>query len=634
MAYALKYYGELGDYYDRIIRVEIYENNYLGSDSEMQLAGAQLTMTGDDENLFLDIVSTSVSVQVTSLTNFQYIDLYTGNKRKFQMIVKRDGVVIFKGWIVPDLYTEPYDTPPYPVTITARDGLVELETIDFDLVGIKTQSEILQTVLSQIVSDSNAIVYVGVNSFEENHITTESPLSQTWVNCERYSENTYSEVLSDLCYLYGARIYQREGEFWFVSNFEMKDSFFYTKYDNSGILGTGNYNNEILLGYDEEDKWVNVDQQLNILPAWKDIIVIKELGLRDSVLNNWDFSEWNGTINDWVESSAGLVEQYEIGDDLAAEFKANNNSPSDGNFITQTISNVTGSKHRVTFNIDFKIFDNIDTQGQFWVKIENWDGGSNYQYLTSNGTWSTTESFINFQNVEIKQELQAQTQNFDFGSGFTFPLSGSMFVSIYASDKGTLVVNEFKMEFRPFFTADYKQDLEVITPVGDNTFNPDETTILTGDLPDLQSIPNNPVLYGGALNEQHIYNGGMYLNSSRSAVTQKWSYLAIDYTFPLNLDKVIASQNAKLTVAPYWAITGTILEQNLWIDSTIVDKAITARKYLVCNGDLNLQDCQFNGTYIEIGASQVEADELNIVVNSSGLVQDDGIHDDTALWVD
>jgi hypothetical protein len=59
MAYGLKYFGEVGDYYDDVYRVEIEEDGYTGEAAEMVMAGdgpLMLSYPGDEFDVFRPIL--------------------------------------------------------------------------------------------------------------------------------------------------------------------------------------------------------------------------------------------------------------------------------------------------------------------------------------------------------------------------------------------------------------------------------------------------------------------------------------------------------------------------------------------------------------------------------------------------
>jgi hypothetical protein len=53
---------------------------------------------------------------------------------------KFEGNVVFKGYLLNDITGEPFQDPPYPVIVTATDGLAQLKEVD--LVGPSVDTEL------------------------------------------------------------------------------------------------------------------------------------------------------------------------------------------------------------------------------------------------------------------------------------------------------------------------------------------------------------------------------------------------------------------------------------------------------------------------------------------------------------
>ena len=637
MSYGLKYTGTLNDYFDRTVEVNIYENDYSGSDSILILAGISKTMNGSDEDLFVGKIGSSISVGVVSDTNFKYVDLFTGDARKYKLEIKINSIIDWVGWVVPELFTEPYDTPPYITTISARDGLAELSSRDFELEGVKTHIDILSHCLGNL---GELNINESINIYEENHSIILSPLVQTYTDCERYEGLTCEDVVIDLINLWGARLYQSDGEWWFVNIMEYQNVLNYRKFNYEGVLqSTSTKDIELLIGRPQEDKFANTDQQLNILPGWKEIVVNANLLLKDSAIINGDFELWNqvGTVftpENWVESTAGVIARsVDSSSDYSAFFTMNNSSPASAKFITQTIENFVPSGYNNLFSISYKNINYIGTV-DFWVKIEMWDGASDFRYLQDDGTWTTTESYIEFENVESKAAQNAAYQTYTFAT-LAIPITGKMFVYIYGSTNGNLLVDDFKFELlQPTWLAPYKPENQNVHRIGNFTtvVNVD---LLTSDFPDNGSIVPGYLPSGRALNEQHAYIGGLYLNSAKSQVTQRWQLKSIidlgnnPFKYANRLDYMVANSRGQIMVTPKWAISGTILAKNIKFDSGLIDYQINNKKYLVCNGNYDMENCLFNGTYIEIGT--YSGGEW---ILEDGTWNDDGIWDDSNTWND
>lgn len=662
MSYGLKYTGTLINQFGQTVEINILERDYTGSDQTVTIAGCDLTMNGDDENIFIGKITTSITVGFLSETNFQFIDLFSADKRKFRMKVYIDASLYWQGWVVPDLFTEQYTGAPYITKITARCGLAELDSIPFTLTGMKSQVIILLNLFGQFSDSVSTSFKVGVNTFEENHITSESPLSQTYVDCDRYEGLTYDDVLTDLMNLYGARCYQKDGVFHFVTVHEFRDEITITNYSSFGLPSQEVMDTELLVGRPQNDKFAFVDQQLNILPAWKERLAISDLKYKPSALLNYDFESWNnsGIVEDWIESSVNQVVEYTQDKNKAAVFTTRNIVPADGNFIKQEISNIKGLLHGVKISIRFGIVGDsiyINPTAQFWLKVEN-VGASDTKYLYSSGTssviWVDTESYINFQNIGVDGDANslsfktftAHSRGLNAASA-KIPLDGKLIVSIYAADYGSLVVDDIEVTLinYPFLysaseffgqstnRASYDNyddsPIEKIYPITNNAYIPDDLEMLTGDLPNkfYNFITGSP-LYP---NEQHVYVGGLFLDASKVNATHNWNFKIppAPSTFAWSLIDAIYYQIIGIISTPQWAISGSLLTKNISVDSTIVDYQINNKKYLTCNGNYDLDNCIFNGTFIQIGSYSG-----GVWILEDGTWRDENIWIDTETWKD
>jgi hypothetical protein len=97
------------------------------------------------------------------------------------------------------------------------------------------------------------------------------------------------------------------------------------------------------------------------------------------------------------------------------------------------------------------------------------------------------------------------------------------------------------------------------------------------------------------------------------------------------LHDVVISERATKVNLPQWAITGTILSKDIKPDSTIIDYEVNNNKYLVCNGNYDMENCLFNGTYIGIG----NADDAPWILGDPSATWNDGNDwDDNGQWID
>ena len=152
------------------------------------------------------------------------------------------------GHPIPNNYSESYAKDPYPVIITATDGLADLKNFDFlDKDGNKYRDDITAIdAIAEILAktDLGINIQTVINRFETrmSQAATDDPLAQ----CKFSPETFYHEgkmtscmdVLSEILKPFGAVIKQRKGK-WFIANpEELVTSANYREFDSNGTLIT------------------------------------------------------------------------------------------------------------------------------------------------------------------------------------------------------------------------------------------------------------------------------------------------------------------------------------------------------------------------------------------------------------
>ncbi len=629
MAYGEKYFGEFGDFYGRLVRVSILERNYTGDSSEMMLQGAAIEYNGSDTDLLVNVISSSLNVRVISQTNFQYIDLYSADAKKYQAIVTIDGSTYWRGYIVPDMFNEPYVAPPYVSQIVATDGIKIIETNEFDLTGVKNQYQIIEHCLRKIYPDLLQVYFnEGIDVFEENHDLDVSPLLQTFVDCERYKDENCYGVLTDILKLYDARIWVEDGRFWIVPARAMKEGIAYRKHE---FLGTTDEtaDNEFLVSSSRPTRMANYDQQLNILPGVRHYTINTNLGKKESFIANGNFEDWeiDPVIRRLIPAQWGTntpVTQWVTNNKYAVAFLQNNSTP-----INSIFQHVPGlwlpGDRLINFNFKYRVSRWLPATGlaQFWIQIKITDHESNTRWLTTTGDWVSSQVYINIENIELSQSSLFQEVSITTAP---IPIEGYLVIDIYASDKGTLSILNFNGTLINSNNELYPDDFEYRKNINLlNNYILEDVELMTGDFPDFGN-DNTQIPTGDMANEQHVFYGGLFLNASKTAVTRLWqTKKKIDDTSFAGADqlhKIIAGERMQLSI-PQWAITGTIQSSEIKPSSAIVDYGISPKKYLFCNGVHDLKMCMINGTWIENGT-----------YSGADWILETGHWDDNGIWVD
>lgn len=222
MAYNVKYRAEFTDILGVDWRVDIEEEDYAGAIIYMQASGDPLKieyLTYSDDLLTDPIKGSTATLNIECTVNFQYVDLYNeaDMKYKFKIYQGDTPTLYWQGWVSND-YTEPYDTPPYSVSITASDGLGLLKYIDFKdtdesiYEGREIESTVILNILNKI---GHTEFYEFINLYEDRvyNDVDDSILDQIKIEQLAFEgEDCYTALLEILKH-YNAIIRQYNGKF-------------------------------------------------------------------------------------------------------------------------------------------------------------------------------------------------------------------------------------------------------------------------------------------------------------------------------------------------------------------------------------------------------------------------------------
>src|SRR5690606_31081643 len=203
------------------------------------------------ESLFTTIMSSKFSFSILNETaeDGKFLDLLTGEERRFLIevrevtphnLMERDANLIWRGFLLPDIYTEPYKNGSFFVGFTATDGLDVLKTKPFLFYKTGTVIQYIakclwETGLHQQIYFAPAIE----NAFYqwENIQIFDECFTKYNENTDTYQYSNCYDVLSKLLKAVGATVLQHNSK-WFVVGFNRKgkslDS--YRVYDPYGVF--------------------------------------------------------------------------------------------------------------------------------------------------------------------------------------------------------------------------------------------------------------------------------------------------------------------------------------------------------------------------------------------------------------
>lgn len=438
MAFAVKYRTEFTDILGVDWRVDIEKNNYVGSILQMQTTGNPLRieyLTPSDDLLSDPIKGSTAKLNIECTTNFQYIDLYNEADMtyKFKVYYGSTPTLYWQGWVSND-YSEPYDTVPYTVSITALDGLGLLKYIDFKngssiYSGRAYESTVILNVLSKI-GYTEFDEYVNLYDFYINNGVTDTPFNQIQLEQLVFEGEDCYTVLVEILKHYNAIIRQKNGRFVIYRPSELvNDTVYGRRITSSTITGisltpdqylyregenTSNFRdfNGGMLMFKSPASTVRGLQNYNQAGSW-----IKNHNFNISTYNeatsqfaNWNYSLSDGkfvkisNIDGWQNEMNGVATTYSgVAKYLYQEF---------GPYVNPTTDILEFSfdymfKNTSTSNINTRIYIRIkDTANNVWLtnKINSnteLDEASSSNYIMTDemsiepgmGQWNTWKRY-------------------------------------------------------------------------------------------------------------------------------------------------------------------------------------------------------------------------------------------------
>ena len=304
----------------------IKERDYTGSETELT-AGPEplkITLKTDSEDPFFPIRQTSAEIQIVATSDFQFIDFFTSDSKKYQIEVLKNGSTWWMWYLIADQYSEPYEQPSYIVTLYATDGLGWLKNVPY------LDAEVVITGKKSIVSFFSAAfgevletyldIWENINIYEDNISPTssDSVLDQIYYDASgmysSISEPTYYDVLYNLLRTFNAYVVQSRGAW----NIICIPSNYTANYRRLWVWSAPNYaydNNELhdpVVATTAKDVAKSslvclIGNTLSISPGWRRMTANQNYGLISQLIEGGDFpyEDFNtgaGTNANWAKT--------------------------------------------------------------------------------------------------------------------------------------------------------------------------------------------------------------------------------------------------------------------------------------------------------------------------------------------
>ena len=222
MAFNLRYFGQFRSLKkDQFWRVEISQRDYSGEAEEFLLTADPLSITwekqGDD--FYESVKASEANCNIFCTEQFKYTDLFTQRSRMFRMDIFRNTVLYWRGYLIPDNYSEAFSAPPYHVSVKAVDGFANLDNVLFldstgkQFTGRKSLLECITLCVASLDLDLNFSDWFDL--YPEGGDEGVSALGQIYLNMSDLyltnEEPTMRDVLDICLQPFGGQIFQSNG---------------------------------------------------------------------------------------------------------------------------------------------------------------------------------------------------------------------------------------------------------------------------------------------------------------------------------------------------------------------------------------------------------------------------------------
>lgn len=225
MAYGLKYTIPFKDIDNFSNVVEIYQDGFVGTSTELIATEAPAVHKyerEDNEDITSSIMSATLTISFYSTDVTDFRNFFSYSDREFLVLHKFDGNVVFKGYLLNDITGEPFQDPPYPVVVTATDGLAQLKEIS--LTGPSEDTDLGTLIFDQLNTLELELDFEVCNDLYEGLVmdNTKSIFAQSVGENLKVQEFTFDELglnafdfLLEICKTMGWVLFQRDGR-WII----------------------------------------------------------------------------------------------------------------------------------------------------------------------------------------------------------------------------------------------------------------------------------------------------------------------------------------------------------------------------------------------------------------------------------
>lgn len=457
MSYGLKYRLSFDSVSDTPYEINILEAGYDGPVENRNLGSVPVLKMDDGEA----VRGTSLELSIETCFDGDLREFYTTDRKKFRVEVYRSGVLFWSGHILPELYSEPYISVPFDVSVTASDGLGLLKNIPFGLSGKRSVFDVIKYCCEQTGLVLN---YVFASKLLATGMSgVASVYTQAFVDCNAFDDADCYEALEKVLITFGSYIKQKDCK-WHVLRYTDQDTDL-MEYDPSCNFAGGFRPVMKTLGAIGDDTYPVGQLESEIVPARKDFTMEQPYELYPSLLKDYCFA----AVGSWILSPG--VRFMRVDEETYCELKPTKLPEKLEAYVMQSISvEACNRPFRIEFQFSICLMSNreigsidMSTGRSFRLEIFITDSGGTRHYLSAEG-WGTKKTYIKVRgDVQSGKLCITDGVNYDYipASFETFRINLERIP--YSGEMAFRIVNPYKYYTVPGTPAfDDYNDMNII----------------------------------------------------------------------------------------------------------------------------------------------------------------------------
>lgn len=643
MAFGVTYELTTTNLIGQTVKFQIEEDGGSGATAlTAQHEALQVTFDTPADDIFAPINGSRLVVRLMGLTNFVFRPLYTSNPLKYRGTLRIDGDVIWRGFMVPEQGRYEYQQAPNRYVFVFTDRLGYLKSVKWDRADepVETELAMLGAILQQTGQEFGMYEAINVYDDAHNNDPEDSPLAQTYVDPSRFEGKTYYDALYHLLRKYNAVIKQWERRWEIIRPQDCNDPYTRRYYSYSGGIFTYS---DVEEDYDPVVDTTSANPvggmadlvrvaadnpYIETSPAWRRYNLKRDLGLRDSVFENGEFTlhndnDTNMGVAHWYNSE-NTTDVHLVDDGILVHSDGSSGWGHGENtgYIYQRINAVGLYKiwhKRVKFRVEWDVYVAEGESMHLMIDVlredpatgQVWYGGRDGR------SWSLIQLGHHEGYDHVEEDL-FESGTFEwFDEGDYWKSSEWMEVRLWHPSGGDTesyvrwkrVVVEFMDSSDEEEAISYTDIVEEEVIVQDNALKDGGTVQLwLSDLPTL----THPIVYG--LDTGWVYRGGLWNDLEQSDQTTNWTSPQGEGTL---------ADLVKAGLAWFYTNQTEILRASIYttkLKSTSVIKEINYenRLFLIKRVVWDVRYCRWMVTAYNIGQDEESYDSAEVLRAADG----------------